>query len=181
MKVVSFYRFLDLPDAEQFRDALQALCDEQGLLGTILVANEGFNGTLAGEQLAVETVFSWIRRELELDSDIDARWTDADDAPFLRMRVRCKKEIVTLGRPDILPHRNTGIHVQPENWNSLLDDPNVLVIDTRNHYEVEVGTLPGALDPRTDNFRQFNKFAIELAETERDKPLAMFCTGGIRC
>jgi UPF0176 protein len=181
MKVVSFYRFLDLPDAEQFRDELQALCDEQGLLGTILVAHEGFNGTLAGEQIAVETVFSWLIRRLELDSEIDARWTDAETAPFLRMRVRCKKEIVTLGRPDILPHKKTGIHVKPENWNSLINDPNVLVIDTRNHYEVEVGTFPGSVDPKTDNFRQFNDFATELAETDRDKPLAMFCTGGIRC
>ena len=181
MKVVSFYRFLDLANPEQFRDELQALCEEQGLLGTILVAREGFNGTLAGEQLAVETVFSWISRELELDSDIDARWTDAEQAPFLRMRVRVKNEIVTLGRPDILPHKKTGIHVDPADWNTLINDPNVLVIDTRNHYEVEVGTFPGAVDPKTDNFRQFNQFAEELAQTDRDKPLAMFCTGGIRC
>ena len=181
MKVVSFYRFLDLSNPAQFCDELQSLCEEQALLGTILVAHEGFNGTLAGEQLAVETVFSWITRELDLDSAIDARWTDAEEAPFLRMRVRVKKEIVTLGRPDILPHKKTGIHVKPENWNSLIDDPNVLVIDTRNHYEVEVGTFPGAVDPKTDNFRQFNRFAEQLAETDRDKPLAMFCTGGIRC
>ena len=181
MKVVSFYRFLDLDNPEQFRDELQSLCDEQGLLGTILVAHEGFNGTLAGEQLAVETVFNWIRRRLDIDDELDARWTDADQAPFLRMRVRVKKEIVTLGRPDILPHRKTGIHVQPENWNALINDPNVMVIDTRNHYEVEVGTFPGAVDPQTDNFRQFHQFAEELAETDRDKPLAMFCTGGIRC
>ena len=181
MKVVSFYRFLDLPDAEQFRDELQSLCDEQGLLGTILVANEGFNGTLAGEQLALETVFNWIGRNLELASGIDARWTEASEAPFLRMRVRCKKEIVTLGRPDILPHEKTGIHVKPENWNALINDPKVLVIDTRNHYEVEVGTFPGAVDPKTDNFRQFTDFAAKLAKTDRDKPLAMYCTGGIRC
>jgi len=181
MKVVSFYRFLDLSDPAQFCDELQSLCEEQALLGTILVAQEGFNGTLAGEQLAVETVFSWITRELDLDSAIDARWTDAKEAPFLRMRVRVKKEIVTLGRPEILPHKKTGIHVKPENWNSLIDDPNVLVIDTRNHYEVEVGTFPGAVDPKTDNFRQFSKFAEQLAETDREKPLAMFCTGGIRC
>ncbi|MGI9219667.1 MAG: rhodanese-related sulfurtransferase [Woeseiaceae bacterium] len=181
MKVVSFYRFLDLQNPEQFRDELQSLCEEQALLGTILVAHEGFNGTLAGEQLAVDTVFSWITRRLDLDTAIDARWTDAESAPFLRMRVRCKKEIVTLGRPDILPHRKTGIHVKPENWNALIDDPNVLVIDTRNHYEVEVGTFPGAVDPKTDNFRQFNRFAEQLADTDRDKPLAMFCTGGIRC
>ncbi len=181
MKVVSFYRFLDLAQPQSFRDRLQALCDEQDLFGTVLVATEGFNGTLAGEQLAVETVFSWIDRELGLDSPIDARWTDASEAPFLRMRVRTKKEIVTLGRPDILPHEKTGIHVEPERWNALIEDPSVLLIDTRNHYEIEVGTFPGAVDPKTDNFRQFNEFAKDLARTSIDKPLAMFCTGGIRC
>jgi UPF0176 protein len=181
MKVVSFYRFLDLDETESFRSRLQALCDEQGLLGTILVASEGFNGTLAGEQLAIETVFSWIGRSLGLSSPIDGRWTDASDAPFLRMRVRCKSEIVTLGRPDIRPHKKTGIHVEPENWNALIADPHVLLIDTRNHYEIEVGTFPGAADPQTDNFRQFADFANRLAATSIDRPLAMFCTGGIRC
>ena len=181
MKVVSFYRFLDIDDAESFRRELQALCDEQDLLGTILVASEGFNGTLAGAQLAIETVFSWIGRRLELAEPIDGRWTDASEAPFLRMRVRCKNEIVTLGRPDLLPHKKTGIHVQPENWNALIADPNVLLIDTRNHYEIDVGTFPGAADPQTDNFRQFADFAQQLAATSIDKPLAMFCTGGIRC
>lgn len=181
MKVVSFYRFLDLADADSFRNELQSLCDEQQLLGTILVAHEGFNGTLAGAQFAIETVFRWIERRLQLASSIDGRWTDASDAPFLRMRVRCKNEIVTLGRPDILPHKKTGIHVEPRNWNALISDPNVLLIDTRNHYEIEVGTFPGAVDPQTDNFRQFADYARKLAATSTDRPLAMFCTGGIRC
>lgn len=181
MKVVSFYRFLELPDPDAFRIELQALCEEQSLLGTVLIAGEGFNGTLAGEQIAVETVFNWIRRRLELKTSIDARWTDAAEAPFLRMRVRCKNEIVTLGRPDIRPHKKTGIHVRPENWNHLLEDPNVLLIDTRNRYEIEVGTFPGAIDPQTDNFRQFSDYAVKLAAESTNKPLAMFCTGGIRC
>ena len=97
------------------------------------------------------------------------------------MRVRVKKEIVALGRPDILPHRQTAKHVPPEKWNALLGDPNVLIIDTRNHYEFEVGTFPGAIDPGNDSFREFPEFAKELAETSTDRPLAMFCTGGIRC
>lgn len=181
MKVAAFYRFLDLPDKERFRDDLQSLCDEQGLLGTILVADEGFNGTLAGPQLAIETVLRWIERRLALADAIDARWSAAGDAPFERMRVRTKQEIVTLGRPDIRPHEKTGIHVRPEHWNALIDDPNVLLIDTRNHYEIEVGSFPGAVDPATDSFRQFRDFAAELAETSRDRPLAMYCTGGIRC
>lgn len=181
MKVVSFYRFLDLEDTAGFSTALQALCDEQHLLGTVLVAHEGFNGTLAGEQLAIETVFGWIERTLRLAVPIDGRWTEAGEAPFLRMRVRCKNEIVTLGRPDIRPHEKTGIHVAPEHWNALISDPNVLLVDTRNHYEIEVGRFPGAVDPQTDNFRQFADFARQLAATSSAQPLAMYCTGGIRC
>ena len=181
MSVVSFYRFLDLSEPESFRDALQSQCEKREVLGTILVASEGINGTIAGEQSAIEAVLAWIEKEFALDVPIDGRWTESAEAPFHRMRVRHKKEIVTLGCPDIRPHEKSGNHVQPENWNALIDDPNVLVIDTRNHYEVEVGTFPGAIDPGTDNFRQFADFASELAETSTDRPLAMFCTGGIRC
>ncbi len=181
VNVVSFYRFLDVTDPQQLRDELQALCDAQGLLGTILVATEGFNGTIAGSNEAVSTVFRWLQHRFDIREKLDARWTDAEAAPFRRMRVRVKKEIVTLGRPDILPHRKTGEHVPPEKWNKLLEDPNVLLIDTRNHYEFEVGTFPGAIDPGNDSFREFPAFAKELAETSKDRSLAMFCTGEIRC
>ena len=181
MKVVSFYRFLDLEEPKKFRDELQSLCDEQGLLGTILVATEGFNGTLAGTEAAVLAVFDWLRERAGIREQLDARWTEADAAPFRRMRVKLKKEIVTLGRPDILPHKGTGQHVPPEQWNALIEDPDVVVIDTRNHYEYEVGTFPGAIDPGNDSFREFPEFAKELAEQSTDRKLAMFCTGGIRC
>ncbi len=181
MKVASFYRFLDLPEVESFRDDLQAHCDRLGVLGTILVADEGFNGTICGSEAAILAVFDWLRERLALVAPIEARWTDAREAPFRRMRVRVKQEIVTLGRPDILPHRKTGTYVPPREWNSLIENPDVLVIDTRNHYEVEVGSFPRSIDPGTDSFRQFPAFARQLAETSRDRPLAMFCTGGIRC
>jgi len=181
MKVVSLYRFLDLEDPADFRDRLKARCDEQGLLGTMLLATEGFNGTLAGDEAAIRAVLDWIREQLGIDEDLDARWTDADEAPFRKMRVKVKPEIVTLGRPDILPHKGTGQHVDARRWNELLDDPEVVLIDTRNHYEVEVGTFPGAIDPGNDSFREFPEFAKELAEQSTDRPLAMFCTGGIRC
>lgn len=181
MKVVSLYRFLDLKDPQSFRDELKLLCDEQGLLGTLLVATEGFNGTLAGSEDSIRTVMSWIREQFDIGEELDARWTDSIDAPFRRMRVKIKKEIVTLGRPDILPHEGTGEHVDAARWNELIADPDVLVIDTRNHYEVEVGTFPGALDPGNDSFRQFPEFAKNLAEQSSNRPLAMFCTGGIRC
>ena len=181
MKVASFYRFLDLLDPEDFKSALQCVCDEQGLLGTILVANEGFNGSITGEKSALGHVFAWIEETLELESPIEARWNAVSEPPFRRMRVKLKKEIVTLGRPDILPHKQTGTYVSGEKWNELISNPDVVVIDTRNSYEFEVGTFPHAIDPETDSFRDFPEFAQKLAETSKDRPLAMFCTGGIRC
>jgi len=181
LKVVSFYRFLDLEDPQGLKLSLQSLCDEKGLLGTILLAEEGVNGTLAGSREAVEAVLAWLSDTLALEEPIEARWTEAAGAPFRRMRVRLKKEIVTLGRPEIRPQRSTGRHVSPDEWNEIIENPETLVIDTRNHYEIEVGTFPNAVDPGTDSFRQFPEFAEQLAEVDKDRPLAMFCTGGIRC
>jgi UPF0176 protein len=181
MKVAAFYRFLDLEDPQAFRDDLLPRCLDAGLLGTILLAREGINGTLSGGETSLRQVLGYIEEQLGLETPIDARWSEATEAPFRRMRVKVKPEIVTLGRPDILPHRKTGKHVSPTAWNALLEDPDVLVVDTRNHYEVEVGSFPRALDPGTDSFREFPDFARALAETDRERPLAMFCTGGIRC
>jgi len=181
LKVVSFYRFVDLEDPQGLGSFLQSLCEEKGLLGTILLAEEGVNGTLAGDREAVAAVLAWLSDTLALEEPIEARWTEAAAAPFRRMRVRSKKEIVTLGRPDIRPQRSTGRHVSPDEWNAIIEKPETLVIDTRNHYEIEVGTFPNAVDPGTDSFRQFPKFAEQLAEADKDRPLAMFCTGGIRC
>ena len=181
MKVVSFYRFVDVPDPQELCAGLQALCDDNGLLGTILVASEGVNGTIAGSERAVRTVLEYLGEELKLVEKIDGRWTVAATPPFRRMRVRVKSEIVTLGRPDIRPQLHTGKHVSPAEWNRLIADPDTLLIDTRNHYEIEVGTFPGAIDPKTDSFRQFADFASELGDADKARPLAMFCTGGIRC
>jgi UPF0176 protein len=181
VKVVSFYRFVDIANARDIAAELQSLCERRELLGTILVAAEGVNGTLAGGGDDVRAVFEWLQRSLGLDKPLEGRWTDAREAPFRRMRVKVKKEIVTLGRPDIRPQRKTGTHVTPGEWNDLIARPEMLVIDTRNHYEVEVGTFPAAVDPGTDSFRQFPEFAGHLAAAQKDRPLAMFCTGGIRC
>lgn len=185
--VVSFYRFVDLADPAGLRDALQPLCEQHGLLGTVLLASEGINGTLAGEGKAIRAVFAWLERKLALDHGLGGRWTVADEPPFRRMRVRHKKEIVTLGRPDLRPQETTGRHVSPDEWNALLSDANTLVVDTRNRYEVEVGSFPQARDPGTDSFRDFPAFAEQLRREaspdkgDLDRPIAMFCTGGIRC
>ena len=147
----------------------------------MLLASEGVNGTLVGSAAAIGTVFRWLERETGLDAPLDGRWNRADTAPFRRMRVRVKKEIVALGRPDIRPQDGTGRHVDPAAWNELIADPATLVIDTRNRYEIEVGTFPSAVDPETDSFRHFPAFAERLAGADRERPVAMFCTGGIRC
>jgi UPF0176 protein len=181
MNVVSFYRFLDLGEPKSLATALRPICEEHELLGTILVANEGINGALAGTAKGIESVLDWLGAKLGLEDRIDVRWTQADEAPFRRMRVRLKKEIVTMGRPDIRPQDSTGRHVSPDEWNALIDNPDTLVVDTRNHYELEVGTFPNAIDSGTDSFREFPAFAESLAQENRDRPLAMFCTGGIRC
>jgi UPF0176 protein len=181
VKVVSFYRFMDVAHPEELCRDLQALCEREQLLGTILVAGEGINGTLAGPADAVQRIFDWLEQHLALPGALEGRFTEASEAPFRRMRVRVKNEIVTLGRPDILPQLKTGRHVAPRDWNRLIDDPDTLVIDTRNHYEVEVGSFPRAVDPGTDSFRQFPAFAEQLADANKDRPVAMFCTGGIRC
>ncbi len=181
MKVVSFYRFTDVERPEQTQRELQSLCEREGVLGTILVAAEGVNGTLAGPQDALERVLARLQELLRLDDSLECRWTPASSAPFRRMRVRVKEEIVSLGRPDLRPQAGTGRHVAPADWNALIERPDALVIDTRNHYEVEIGSFPGAVDPGTDSFRQFPAFADSLAPADRDRPVAMFCTGGIRC
>jgi UPF0176 protein len=181
MNVTSFYRFTDVHDPAALKAGLQAFCEGKALMGTILVAPEGVNGTLAGELEAIQSVFDWLQDRLDLEEPIEGRWTEADEAPFRRMRVRVKKEIVSLGRPDIRPDRKTGTYVGTDEWNALIADPETLVIDTRNSYEYEVGTFRTAVDPETDSFREFPDYASKLAETDPNRKLAMFCTGGIRC
>lgn len=181
MNVVSFYRFVDVADPAVLKKALLRECEKGDLLGTILVAPEGVNGTLAGDASEIRSVFAWLEDRLGLDKPLDGHWTEAGEAPFRRMRVRVKKEIVALGRPDIRPDRGTGQYVSVQEWNRLIADPETLVIDTRNHYEYEVGTFLNAVDPGTDSFREFPDYASQLADEDRDRPLAMFCTGGIRC
>lgn len=181
VSVVSFYRFVDIADPQDLCERLQSLCESRALLGTILVASEGVNGTLSGASADIRHVLDWLQATLQAGEAMDSRWTESGGPPFRRMRVRVKNEIVTLGRPDIRPQRQTGTHVSPTDWNALLSRPETLVIDTRNHYEIEVGTFPGAMDPGTDSFREFPAFAAGLATADRSRPVAMFCTGGIRC
>lgn len=179
--VASFYRFLDIRAPRVLRDRLESVSEELGLLGTILVAREGVNGTVAGDAAAIDGLLQRVAAELGLDAPPGARWSRAGDSPFRRLRVRVKKEIVTLGRPDVRPQAGTGRHVSAAEWNRLISDPETLVIDTRNRYEIEVGTFPRAVDPGTQSFREFPDFLEKLDDADRERPVAMFCTGGIRC
>jgi UPF0176 protein len=181
VNVVSFYRFADVAEPDRLAADLLCLCEDLQLLGTVLVASEGINGTLAGESSSIRRVLDFAGQALGQGAPLEGRWTEAGAAPFRRMRVRVKPEIVALGRPDIRPQKATGRHLCPKEWNVLLERPDTLVIDTRNRYEVEVGTFPQAADPETDRFRQFAEYAETLPQAARQRPVAMFCTGGIRC
>jgi len=176
-----FARFDDLPARQQ---ALAALCDTLGIRGTLLLAHEGINGTIAGTADAIEEVLAHIRA-LPGCAGLDVKESWADALPFHRMKVRIKREIVTMGEPDIDPLIEVGHYVAPEDWNALIADPDTIVIDTRNDYEVAIGTFERAIDPHTRTFRDFPAWFREQRDAligEGPAPkIAMFCTGGIRC
>jgi len=183
IKVVSFYRFLRINDLSNMRGNLLALCKKLDLLGTILIAKEGFNGSISGQHDAIMEIFNWLEKRLNIDNPImkTARWADVNSPPFSKLHIKIKKEIVALGREDIRPYEKSGTSVIPENWNQLIQNPETLIIDTRNKYEINIGSFPGAVNPKTDAFRDFSEFAKNIPEIKKDKPVAMFCTGGIRC
>ncbi len=179
--VAALYKFVDLPDHAGWQSRLQALCEAHAVRGTLLLAHEGINGTICAPGDGMAAVLDWIEAEPRLEG-LSLKFSAAPEQAFLRMKVRLKREIVTLGRPEINPSHTTGTYVEPRDWNRLVDDPDVMVIDTRNGYETAIGTFDGAVDPQTDSFREFPEWAARLAaDPDRPRKLAMFCTGGIRC
>ena len=179
--VAAFYQFAPFDDPVAVQGPLLALCNECGMKGTILVAREGINGTVAGDADAVNALIDHIR-SLPGCADIDVKFSHAETRPFLRMKIRIKKEIVTLGVPGVDPARDVGRYVEAEDWNALISDPEVIVIDTRNAYEVGIGSFKGALNPGTATFRDFpDWFRAHRASMPANPKVAMFCTGGIRC
>ena len=178
--VAALYKFASLPDYREMQAPLLQCCNTHQIKGTLLLAHEGINGTVAGSRESIDALLRHLRADPRL-ADIDHKESYADEMPFYRMKVRLKKEIVTLGVPGIDPNRKVGTYVPPEQWNALISDPDVVLVDTRNAYEYDIGTFKGAIDPHTATFREFPEFVSKNLDPDKHKKVAMFCTGGIRC
>lgn len=178
--VAAFYRFARFPDFESFREPLQELMLERQVRGTLLLATEGINGTIAGSRQGIDAVLAWLEQDQRF-ADLTVKESHVDENPFYRTKVKLKKEIVTMGVEDIDPNYIVGTYIEPTDWNALISDPDVLLLDTRNKYEVEIGTFENAVNPETDSFREFPAFVEKNLDPSRHKKIAMFCTGGIRC
>ena len=183
-KVAAFYQFAALPDFRQLREPLRALCARLGLKGSVLLAEEGINGTLAGPPEAIDELVGEMRNGVLFGGRLDTlelKFSHASRMPFQRLKIRLKKEIVTLGDSATDPTRQVGIYVEPADWNDLIATPDTLLIDTRNAFEVAMGTFEGAVDPGIGSFGQFKDFAARHLDPSKHRRIAMFCTGGIRC
>ncbi len=178
--VAALYRFVRLDDFETLQQPLVALMRCSDVRGTLLLAHEGINGTIAGPREGVDRVLSHLSADPRL-SPLEVKFSYCDEPPFKRSRVRLKKEIVTLGVEGIDPNDSVGTYVDPEDWNELISDPDVIVVDTRNDYEVAIGVFDGAINPNTETFREFPKFVDEHLDPTVHTKVAMYCTGGIRC
>ena len=180
----AFYKFVALPDFGALRTPLLDVCTRHDVLGNILLAEEGINGTVAGPADGVEAVLAWLRGHAPF-ADLQHKAAQAERQPFYRMKVRLKREIVSMGVPDVSPTTMAGQYVKPHDWNRLLDDPEVVVIDVRNDYEIGIGSFDGAINPHTASFTELPEWVRQAAAPGRllaNKPkVAMFCTGGIRC
>ena len=178
--VAALYKFASLADPASLQASLKRVCLDSGVCGTLIVAREGINGTIAGSREAIDAVLGHLRRVPGLH-DVEYKESLAAEPPFYRMKVRVKREIVTMGLEGIDPKSLAGTYIDPRDWNALIDDPEVVLIDTRNAYEVDVGSFPGAISPKTGSFREFPAWFSGQTELHGKRKFAMFCTGGIRC
>ncbi len=178
--VVALYKFVELPDVEGVREALQQECLRLGIRGSLLLAPEGINGTVAGTAEAVQGLLAYLGQDQRF-AGLDLKTSFHETQPFLRLKVKLKREIVTMGIPWVDPRSRVGTYVEPRDWNALIDDPAVTVVDTRNDYEVRVGSFRGAIDPGTGKFRDFPQWVADHLDPVTHPKVAMFCTGGIRC
>jgi len=178
--IAALYHFTRFANPAALKPSLLETCTQGGVKGTLLLAHEGINGTIAGPRAGIDAVLAHIRA-LPGCGDLEWKEATADHPPFPRMKVRLKKEIVTMGQPDVDPTASVGHYVEPKDWNDLIHSPDVALIDTRNDYEVAIGTFEGAIDPETETFRDFPAWWAANKDRFHNKRIAMFCTGGIRC
>ncbi len=178
--VVAFYKFVKLTDPKLLQAQLKSLCQEQEILGTVLLATEGINGTVAGKRDAIKTLITFLKAIPEF-SDLEGKYSVSTFQPFDKLKILFKNEIVALKVPGIDPTQKSGVYVESEDWNDLISKEDVLVLDTRNGYEVAFGTFKGAVDPNTRHFRDFPTYVKTQLDPAKHKKVAMFCTGGIRC
>ena len=184
LKVAALYQFVSLPDYRALREPLRALCAGLDIKGTLLLAQEGINGTVAGTEAAVAALLDELKNGALFGGRLDnfeLKFSGAPEMPFRRMKVRLKKEIVTLGDPVADPTKKVGVYVEAAQWNDLIDDDGTLVIDTRNGFEVAMGTFEGAVNPKLSRFSDFRDYAARELDPAKHRKIAMFCTGGIRC
>lgn len=178
--VCAMYKFVRLENHQLLREPLHAIMLANEVRGTLLLAAEGINGTVAGTRAGIDAVLTWLARDERL-ANIVVKESFDDNNPFYRTKVKLKKEIVTMGVEGIDPNQVVGTYVKPQDWNALISDPDVVLVDTRNDYEVKVGAFAGALDPKTTNFREFPQYVKDNLDPAKHKKVAMYCTGGIRC
>tara|TARA_B100002019_G_scaffold20985_1_gene15981 strand:- start:1036 stop:1971 length:936 start_codon:yes stop_codon:yes gene_type:complete len=180
--VAALYKFVEIDDLHSLQSNLYEICEKNNIMGTILIANEGINGTISGKTNEINQTISLLKSDKRF-ANIEIKYSSTDKQPFHRMKVRLKKEIVTIGLPEINPNKKVGTYVKPDDWNDLISDPNVVVIDTRNKYETKIGSFQNALDPETSSFREFPDWVKKFKSSKENanKKIAMFCTGGIRC
>jgi UPF0176 protein len=176
----AFYKFVALPDFAALREPLLAYCETQQIHGTILLAQEGINGTIAGPPDAIHAVLTYLRQDPRL-ANLEHKESHSQKRPFHRMKVRLKREIVTMGVPEINPNELVGQYIEPKDWNDLISDPDVIVVDARNDYEVAIGTFKGAINPETKSFSELPDWLLQQDALKNKPKVAMFCTGGIRC
>lgn len=179
VQVATFYRFVHLPDHADLQPQIKSLAQSLGIMGTLLLAEEGLNATLSGESENLQTFFQTLAQDPRL-ANLEIKTAEAPDHPFSRLRVRRKREIVTLRQPQARPDQKVGTYLDPPEWDDKIQDPETIVVDVRNHYETEHGTFQNALDPQTEAFHEFPDWVKENLP-DKSKPVAMFCTGGIRC
>ena len=178
--IATFYKFIFLPEYTEKKQLLLKFCQDHSIKGTILLSQEGINATIAGIPEDIQATINYLKKD-NYFLDLDVKYSTSSYLPFKRMKVRLKKEIVTLGMTDIDPEQQVGTYVAPENWNNILEDKEIIVIDTRNIYEIAIGTFKGAINPNTHFFREFPDYVRNYLNPNKHKKVAMFCTGGIRC